>query len=460
MKKLLFLAAFLLPMAVNAQYGSLVEQPTGGGWGSIVRVWQDSNKVLSYGNIVSGQQNVPAFCLSDYSQFYSSIPSTPALSISYADIMSAPWSTVNPRFTNIHDMRIVDDIAFVCGSAVDTNYPNVTFGAIGWFRLSDFASPNPTLDFYYYDFQYVNYFKKLAVYPCGAGYTVLALGETYNYTEYIVEVKDVTVYSAPPMYFRFFNATSFWDKEAYDDILVSRNEVFLVGQLRSSGDRQLCIRKADRNDVINDPQLGFRYDYTAPINEINAETRSALIGDTLIATAYVHANTTPDFTTRLRFIKTSSMDMVNSQDMMKEEKWEPEEMVYLETQRKLVLLQEFDKNWNFTILFPSNTTPYMADYLFHPQQEFHSLDGDYNKLFVSTGSDHWLYFQRLDFPFLSPTICPEKKIIYVKPIENVPTGQTYQNFNPNFNRVPEKRVSIDVNTILSRPICNTPLNVK
>lgn len=458
MKKLLLMTAFLLPMVANAQLGSLVEQPLGGSWGSIVRVWQDSNKVLSYGGIVLGQQNMPAFCLSDYSDFYSSTPSSPVLTMRSAGLSAIMSASVNPRLTSIRDMRIVDDFVFFCGDAIDTNYPPSNTNVVGWFKLTDFTMGNLAL--VYYRIPYIKYTKRLAAYRCGQGYTVLVLAEDNSYHDYLFEIKNLTFIPAPPMYFRFFNATSFWDKEAYDDILVSRNEVFLVGQLRSSGDRQLCIRKADRNDVINDPQFGHRYDYTAPINEINAETRSALIGDTMIATAYVHANTTPDFTTRLRFIKTSSMDMVNSQDMMKEEKWEPEEMVYLETQRKLVLLQEFDKNWNFTILFPSSTTPYMADYLFHPQQEFHSLDGDYNKLFVSTGSDHWLYFQRLDFPFLSPTICPEKKTIYVKPIENVPTGQVYlYNSLPPTNGI-ETRVSIAVNTIFSRPICNTPLNVK
>ncbi len=234
MKKLLLMTAFLLPMAVNAQYGSLVEQPTGGGWGSIVRVWQDSNKVLSYGSITSGQQNVPAFCLSDYSQFYSPTPSTPALSMLYADMMTAPWSTVNPRFIDIRDMRIVDNIAFVCGSAVDTNYPTVTFGAIGWFRLSDFASPNLTLDFHYISLPFIKFLKKLVAYPCGPGYTLLALGENNNYIDYIVEVRDVTSNPMLFMEFRHFFSSSFVDKEAYDDILVSKDEVFLVGQYRSS----------------------------------------------------------------------------------------------------------------------------------------------------------------------------------------------------------------------------------
>lgn len=459
MKKILFLAAFLLPMMANAQYGSLVEQPTGGGWGSIVRVWQDSNKVLSYGNIVSGQQNVLSFCLSDYSQFYSSTPSTPALSMLYADIMSAPWSTVNPRFINIHDMRIVDDIAFVCGSAVDTNYPNVTFGAIGWFRLSDFASPNSTLDFHYYDFHYVNYFKKLTAYPCGAGYTVLALGETYNYTDRIVEVRDVTTNSAPPMYFRSFFSNSFVDKEAYDDILVSKEEVFLVGQYRSSGDRQLCIRKANRNGVLQDPQFDSLYIYIAPTYEINAETRSTLIDDYTIATVYVHPYGGTVFSTRLRLIKTTTMDMVNSQEMLKDEKWEPEEIIFFNTYSKLVLLQQIDISYSFTVLDPFNNTGYVTDYMFHPGREFHSLDGDHDKVFVSTGSDYWLYFQHLGMPLPSPTRCPRIKTIAVKPIDNVLQRIDNDNdFNPYLTR--EIRVPMRIGTISSQQICNSPLNVK
>lgn len=458
MKKLLLMTAFLLPMMANAQYGSLVEQPTGGNWGSIVRIWQDSNKVLSYGGLVIGQQSISAICLSDYSQFYSPTPSTPVLSMVYANLHAAPWNTVNPRFTSINDMRIVDDIAFVCGSAVDTNYPTVAIGAIGWFRLSDFSSPNSTLYFHYYMLPAVKYAKKLVAYPCGMGYTVLALAENNNY-DYFFEVREVTIDQNPYMDFRLFNAYSFFDKEAYDDILVSGNEVFIVGQNRSSGDRQLCIRKANRDGVLQDPQFGYRYDFIVPTNEINAETRSTLIDDKTIATVYVHPLGTMSFSTRLRLIRTTTMDMINSQEMIKDEKWEPVEMIFLNTHSELVLLQQIGKYYSFTMLYPLMNTAYTTNYLFHPDREFYSLDGDYDKLFVSTGSDNYLYFQRLGMFLPSPTRCPNNESIIVKPIENAQKGVVSDPLRLNYN-TSEIRITMHIDTILSQQICNSPLNVK
>ena len=454
MKKLLFVAAFLLPMMANAQYGSLVEQPLNGYESSIVRIWQGHDKVLSFGHIMSGTNTKPAFYLSNYSSIYSPTPPSPTLSMQYADL-SAVSGSATIRFTDIRDMRIVDDYVFVCGDAYDPNNPQTPTNAIGWFNLNDFASGN--ISFNYIKIPRVWYLKKIVAYQCGQGYTVLALGEDQISQDYIFEIQDVTS-TLPMLSYRIFTASSFWSKEAADDILVTRDEVFVVGNFRTPpSDRQLCIWKADRTNVVNDPQFYTRYDYTAASYEVNANTYSTLIDEEYIATAYIHHSDQTGFSTRLRIISTQTLDMVNSQEWIRDTKWEPEEMVYENSPKKLVLLHEFGGDWNFLILDPMSTVPYVADYLFHPNAEFYSLDSDHRDMFVSTGAKHWLYFQRLGMSLPSPSGCPNNSKIEVNAIDNVPTGTVsiISSF-PN-NPWPTMNNSIQAYPIQPVTICNSPL---
>ncbi|MBR0170586.1 MAG: hypothetical protein IJQ14_07070 [Bacteroidales bacterium] len=453
MKKLLLMVAFLLPMMANAQLGSLVEQPLNGYESSIVRIWQGHDKVLSYGHIMSGTNTKPVFYLSDYSSFFSPTPPTPTLSMQYAEL-SATWGSTDIRFTDIRDMRIVDDYVFVCGDAYDTNSPQTKINAIGWFDLNDFASGN--IVFNYIDIPLVWYLKKIAAYQCGLDYTVLVIGEDQSSYDYIFEIRNVTT-NTPAFYCRRFTSSSFWDKEAADDILVTGREVFVVGNLRTPpSDRQLCIRKADRTQVLSDPQFDIRYEYTAASDEVNANTYSTLIDEEFIATTYVH-HTNPDgFSTRLRIINTQTLDMVNSQEWTIDSKWEPEEMVYENAPKKLVLLHAFGNDWNFLVLDPMNTVSYVADYLFHPNAEFYSLDSDQRDLFVSTGAKHWLYFQRLGMTLPSPSGCPNNSKIEVNAIKNVPTS-TVPNTPINQPISPQRRFGLmPASGIPPVTICNSP----
>lgn len=456
MKKLLLMVAFLLPMLAQAQYGSMVEKPLYGDESSLVRLWTGHDSVLSYGHAISGSVWKPAFFLSDYASFYSSTP-PPVLSTKYADL-HATWGTMPFFFTHVRDMRIVDDYVFVCGDAVDTNNPQTEKSAIGWFNLNDFGTPNITFQYFEIPIR-VHYLKKIAAYRCGPGYTVLALGEDANAKDYIFEIKDVTTILLPiNINVREFSSSSFWDKEAADDILVTGNEVFVVGNYRTPpSDRQLCIWKADRTNVVGDPQFYTRYDYTAAAYEVNANTYSTLIDEEYIATAYVHPSDQTGFSTRLRIINTNTMNMVNSQEIIRDNKWEPEEMVYVNNSKKLVLLQEHNSIWNFTLLEPMNNTAYVADYLYHPNAVYYSLDSDHNDLFVSTGEKHWLYFQRLGMALPSPTGCPKNERIEVISIKDIPTSTSpsavLTDRRPSFDR----SVLLPVLQTPIIPVCNSPL---
>jgi hypothetical protein len=116
------------------------------------------------------------------------------------------------------------------------------------------------------------------------------------------------------------------------------------------------------------------------------------------------------------------MNMVNSQEIIRDNKWEPEEMVYVNNRKKLVLLQEHNSIWNFILLEPMNNTAYVADYLYHPNAVYYSLDSDHNDLFVSTGEKNRLYFQRLGMALPSPIGCPKNERIEVISIKDIPTS--------------------------------------
>ena len=208
--------------------------------------------------------------------------------------------------------------------------------------------------------------------------------------------------------------------------------------------------------MLSDPQFDIRYEYTAASDEVNANTYSTLIDEEFIATTYVH-HTNPDgFSTRLRIINTQTLDMVNSQEWTIDSKWEPEEMVYENAPKKLVLLHAFGNDWNFLVLDPMNTVSYVADYLFHPNAEFYSLDSDQRDLFVSTGAKHWLYFQRLGMTLPSPSGCPNNSKIEVNAIKNVPTS-TVPNTPINQPISPQRRFGLmPASGIPPVTICNSP----
>lgn len=461
MKKALLVAAFLLPITAKAQLGSLVESPSNGDMGNIVRVWQGEEKVLSYGRVGSNQQLLNAFCLSDYSNIYLSTPPSPVLTIQCADLSVVLSAQVNPRLTGIRDMTIVDDYVFFCGDAVDTTYPPTSTDVIGWFKLADFSSSTINLNYFEIPQNTASYLKKIAAYPSVQGYTVLALGEDINFTDYIFEIKNVTATTSLPVDYRQFSASSYWVKEAADDILVTDEDVFVVGNNRTTANGfQLCIRRTDRNNGITSPQFNLRYDYIASGYEVNANTHSTLTEDNIIATTYVHAPTSTSFTTRLRLIDPTSMDMINSQEYPIDEKWEPEGIVFVDDSKKLVILQEYREQWVFSELDPFNNQQYTANQMFHRDHDFHSLDSDHKEMFVSTGIKHFLYFHNLHMPLPTPTNCPEKEDLEVAPIDDVVKSWVYSGNNTISNTTSEVHVQVPVYGVLSNPFCSSPLNAK
>lgn len=462
MKKLLFLMAFLLPMAVNAQLGSLVENPSNGDKGNIVRIWHGYEKVLSYGTASLNQHTVNAFFLSDYSNIYLSVPPSPVLTIRCADLSAILSAQVNPRLTDIRDMTIVDDYVFFCGDAVDTTYPPTSTDVIGWFKLADFSSSTINLNYFEIPQNTASYLKRIAAYPSGqGGFTVLALGEDINFKDYIFEIKNVTATTLLSVDYWPFYASSYWDKEAADDILITDEDVFVVGNNRTSANGfQLCIRRTDRNNGITSPQFNLRYDYIASGYEVNANTHSTLTEDNIIATTYVHASTATSFTTRLRLIDPISMDMISSQEYLIDEKWEPEGIVYVDIPRKLVILQENADQWFFTELDPFNNHQYMANIMYHQDQEFHSLDSDHKDMFVSAGIKHFLYFHNLFMPLPTSTRCPENKDVMIDLIDNIVKSWIYIPFTPFQASVNEVQVQVTVSGITSVPFCDSPLNLK
>ena len=418
--------------------------------------------VLSYGIVALNQQPVKTLCLSDYSNIYLSAPPSPVLTIRCADLSAILSAQVNPRLTGIRDMAIVDDYAFFCGDAVDTTYPPTSTNVIGWFKLADFASNTINLHYFEIPQNTASFLKKIAAYlSVQGGYTVLALGEDINFRDYIFEIKNVTTTTSPSVNYLPFPASSYWDKESADDILVTDEDVFVVGNNRTTANGfQLCIRRTNRNSGITHYQFNIRYDYIAPNYEVNANTHSTLTEDNIIATSYVHAPTSTSFTTRLRLIDPISMDMISSQEYPIEEKWEPEGIVFVDDLRKLVVLQEKNEQWLFVELDPFNNHQYTANQMFHRDHDFHSLDSDHKEMFVSTGIKHFLYFHNLFMPLPTSTRCPENEELEVAPIDNVVKSWFYTPFAPPQTTSDEVQVQVPVSGITSVPFCDSPLNLK
>lgn len=337
---------------------------------------------------------------------------------------------------NVLDMRIVEDYAFICGSVLDSIAPQtyIQHGFLGYFDIRMMYETN-TLAIKLHVYDSIREFGRMVAYRDITNYKVVALG---SYREYVTSdsvyiyptclVEDYIMTGVPSILIRKIQPFNYLgnQREVMMDLVLIGDYVVLVGKLyySSISNNSICIRLANKDNVVNDPIIDYHYIYNSPIYpEVNQSIHAVVLDENHIAVSYVYPdNATDNFLTRLRVIEIPSMEMTYSQEFKTYSKDEPIEMAYDSKNDILTLLHTMPfpnlfsyNNSYFVQIKPYTTTPYTAPVLFPQKGLFSSLDMFNREYYVATGQNYW-YYQHTIAPQPNANQCPQNNEIMINPI--------------------------------------------
>ena len=395
---------------------------------SVVRNWKNGYTLSSH-----AANGFTHFVKTDYGLINATSGSTAYYSALIADSISD---------IIVSDMRIVDDYAFFCGSIWDSIAPQtyIQHGILGCFDIQEMYATN-TLAIKLHVYDSIREFGRMVAYKDTTDYKVVALGtyreydtsySVYRYPSCLVEdyimtsVSSITIRKIQP-----FNVSG-TQREEMMDLVLSGEYVVLVGRLYFpnppiNSNYSICIRLANKDDVINDPMLDNHYVYNTVDQEVNNIIRAVALNENHIAISYVYPYTPEDFFTRLRVIEIPSMTMIASQQFKTYTKDEPIELAYDPRNDILTLLHTMPfqtlfsyNNSYFVQIKPHSKVPYSAPVLFPQKGLYSSLDMFNSEYYVATGQNFW-YYQHTSAPQPNINLCPKTNEINIDPIHTLNT---------------------------------------
>ncbi len=129
--------------------------------------------------------------------------------------------------------------------------------------------------------------------------------------------------------------------------------------------------------------------------------------------------------TRMRVIDKASGANIYSQQFLKDNKYDPLRMIYLQDLSSLELVQEQEKQSDFVQLYPYSLSSYNASVLFHPGESFYNIDYIGGHHFITKdGSRFYLQDRTMVLP-ASNVPCPDNKNINVKLIGKLTPIRSY-----------------------------------
>mgnify|MGYP007069882458 CR=1 FL=1 len=404
---------------------------------TVVRNWKDGYSLSSH-----TAQSGTCFVKTDFGMVNATSGSAAYYSAMIADSI--------PNL-NVLDMRIADDYAFICGSVWDsidsTTY--ITHGFLGYFNIRDMYLNN-TLNIKLHVYDSIREFGRMVAYKDMTDYKVVALGDYREYNAYdsvffypTCLVEDYIMTSVPSILIHKIQpfSPSGAPREVMMDLVLAGDYVVLVGKIDFPfpplySNYSVCIRLAQKDDVINDPMIDYHYVYNTVDPEVNHGIRAVALDENNIAVSYVYPDYAADvFYTRLRVIEIPSMKMVSSQQFKTYTKDEPIEMAYDLKNGILTLLHtmpfptlfSYNKSY-FVQVKPYSLDPYPAPVLFPQKGLYSSLDMFNNEYYVSTGQNYW-YYQHTNAPQPNENLCPLVKEIEIAPIPTLYHNPIYTGYN-------------------------------
>ncbi len=416
-KKISFWAVFcLLPAMLWAQnYNSnqsYFSLPTGG-YGKIVRNWDDRSVVEAY-----VYSNGTQFFLSDFSEFLYGTLNPLGINVNPIDSKLS----VMLMDCRVNDMKILDDKVFFCGRYNGN-------GVVGWFDINDFYSSPILPKLYVFDTpsDCLQELKKLVVYRIDEQYKVVAIGYnnihptspfTLHDNSCILEIDDIM---AAPLSFNYYVIDRKpYPNEYIDDVVFTGDKVVFVGKINyAMPDPVPSIRVMDN---LNSFALSTGFNTLYSFNyksEMNGRVKAVATSLDDICFAYIHPASDGVYNTQVRMVNIISgvPTNFNLQEIANDGKDEIIDMTYLPKISKLVLLYPFTytptADPKYLFLSPYNTVSYNADYTYFTNGVgYMSLDVYEHVNIVSVG-ENYIYLQYV--PTLHNSGCPfiDKTEVYV-----------------------------------------------
>lgn len=367
-----------------------------------------------YSVCYSNESGVHEISIVGFQDYYSAvIPPVPFL-ISHHSLPTV--------VSKVYDIRVLDDYIYICG-ALQSGVGFIASIAIG--PPSTLMPSLPTLgNLSLTTIRESISLTRMTVYKSRTGSVkAVAVGvSSISYlNQIVIEVDDFLAtgsigykYASIPM------------GEACD-VRYTGVYVVLVGSIAPT--KELCLRRADMDDVIN-TQLFDRFQYSYLSGDVYYPPTAISTKDNEMSVAYMHYDeSTDNYSTRIRHFIIPTMSNVNSHEVQTGNKQALMELAYVSDMSVVMLLQDMPYPIGggiyesvFIPIFPSNTFSYTANIRWLPGNILFSQDVTLGKIIISTGFNKMLVHN----PTVSlPAGCIQQGSLPVTQVSPLPKTHVY-----------------------------------
>lgn len=294
-----------------------------------------------------------------------------------------------PANIDVMDMYIIDDNVFFCGRDRQQNK-----GIIGYLHIPDYYLSSVAVKYMEVNAAYV--LTHIVVQKMSGSYRIAAIGQDkwpypqqYFYNTLFVDCSDITTNSIiGPIY----TVHEFNTYEKIYNLLLTDNYYVCFGYNVDPNINSICYRKAYRTNIT----LNSLFDsihYFRRGDEAYSDIRSTAMKKNDIAVTYFYMIGTVS-RTRIKTIDIVHDNMFGAWEYILPEKMEPSHVVFLPTNRNLVIMQEFlwngTYNTNFVQFNPYDfSEPRKVEY--KPSQLFQHVTVHDSKYYLASKGRSWFW---------------------------------------------------------------------
>lgn len=437
-KNIFLITAFLCIAAVaDAQLNTLFEQENPAGFSDVTNVVYANIQGRHYAIYhVRGSGNGERIRIVEFTQYYSGAPLSPW---SYV----ATWDYQVAQDYRISDLAVFGNYLFFCGkkSVGGTPYTQPIYTTmLGWADLNQMALMN-NVNFNYREIStnqlQGSHCDKLIAYQCGQDVNIVAIGEKdypnpgdqtrrFFMIEALFSQSTNDIQSIAYRYLWDDYNSGGTDLEVAHELVKTQNYLAIIGY--RSDFKALSIRRCDPNAVLN-ADMDDIYIYPSTTHDVLSmmkATNTGSFGDKMTI-AYLTESYNSYYSTCVREIDLSSMDMIGSQEVLITEKSEPMALKFSTPMAKNILVQSFTfpigsyYTTNYITLDPDCTTDYMAPVAYRKDDVFSSatLNTVNEKDVIAVSCDYDFFVHDMSYWSAPSSIdCPYMSTIQVKCVNN------------------------------------------
>ena len=315
------------------------------------------------------------------------------------------YVTLPSEIKSIWDISTTNTHVHFCGESSNG------LGLIGFMKIPDFALSNATV--FYVEIPDARLLHHLVAYTNSKNnQDVVAIGYSFSKGDnIIVEFNHI------------LNQTGSYKCAVLSGELLSdvkytpQAGVVFLGQ--NQVNQRLSIRKSIPELVVNSPVLNVQYLYTVPSGVASPASDVQLTEMTIAYT--IGGSASDEYTTQIRYIDLSTMQMYRSQSYTTNDRSAPVAMTYVPALPGPVMIHEYTlggtSNSNFLYLDPGQTSTYAAKALYHPLNRYSSITSFGGQFYAACGGNR-LYYQDAYSMFPQSTQCIRVASQTITPIES------------------------------------------